>query len=87
MKYKVAQDTLHNYTVDERIHFARIGMDYEGDVGKLVLYAIKSMQDKIDELETELETCQNEYSWHDDNEIPEDALENIRKAIEILEGI
>ncbi|MNQ63273.1 hypothetical protein D3C85_776510 [compost metagenome] len=53
MKYKVTQDTLHNYTVDEIIHFARVGMDYEGDVGRLVSYVVKSMQDKIDELQTE----------------------------------
>ncbi|MNG38946.1 hypothetical protein D3C85_1796110 [compost metagenome] len=62
-------------------------MDYEGDVGKLVLYAVSKMQETINELETELEACQNEYEWNGDSEVPEDTLESIRKAIEILEGI
>ncbi|MNQ38142.1 hypothetical protein D3C85_517060 [compost metagenome] len=61
MKYKISQDTLHNYTVDEIIHFARVGMDYEGDVGRLVSFVVKSMQDKIDELETELEDMESSY--------------------------
>ncbi|MNQ70755.1 hypothetical protein D3C85_854000 [compost metagenome] len=81
MKYKVTQDTLHNYTVDEIIHFARVGMDYEGDVGKLVLYAIGKMQETIDELESELEASQSEY---DDME---NVLYKVKRAIETLEDI